>query len=242
MRDLRVVLGKEWLELRRSDAKWVALATLLAFLGMIGVFLPWLIGPSWLTAPWIMLLWAWIPMFLVTTVTADAFAGERERRTLETLLATRLSDDAILWGKWLASVMWVAGAMLLSFPLGLATINVAFEGGPYVPGAGQLLGIASLALTAGGLGGALGVLVSLRASSVRHAQQVLAIIVFAIAFVPLAAMRALPQDWIAGLVHWLTRGSPTSVAWTLTLVLAAASVPILAVARHRFRRGRIPLT
>ena len=38
--DLRVVLGKEWLELRRSDSPWIAAATLVVFLGMIGFLSP----------------------------------------------------------------------------------------------------------------------------------------------------------------------------------------------------------
>lgn len=241
MRDLGVVLAKEWLELRRSDSTWVALATLAVFLGLIGVLLPWLFGPSWLRAPWAMIIWAWIPMFLVTTVTADTFAGERERRTLETLLATRLSDGSILWGKWLASVLWVAGAMLLALPLGVISLNLMFAGGPFLPSPWQVLGTISVVLAAGGLGGALGILVSLRASSVRHAQQVLAIIMFLIAFVPIVVLKLAPDTWTTSLFAAVTTGSPVSAAWRLVALFAVATTPILAVAGHRFRRGRIPL-
>ncbi len=236
-----MVLAKEWLELRRSDSAWVALTTLVVFLGMIGVCLPWLLGPAWLGAPWVMMIWAWIPMFLVTTVTADAFAGERERRTLETLLATRLSDGAILWGKWLASVTWVAGAMLLSLPLGIVSLNLMFSGGPYLPSAWQVLATVAVALAASGFGGALGILVSLRASSVRHAQQVLAIIVFLLAFVPIAALKLAPVEWTTDLFAVLTTGSPAATGWRLSLILVAVSAPVLAMAQHGFRRGRIPL-
>ncbi len=241
MTDLGVVLSKEWLELRKSDSVWIALATLIVFLAMIGVFLPWLIGPLWLSAPWITLIWAWIPMFLVTTVTADAFAGERERRTLETLLATRLSDGAILWGKWLASVVWVATAMLLSFPLGVLSLNLMFDRGPFLPSVGQVLATVAVAFAAAGLGGALGVLVSLRAASVRHAQQVLAIMVFTIAFVPIAFMRLAPQEWTAGLFQTLTSGSPASTGGAFAGILALTTAPVLLIAKARFQRGRIPL-
>ncbi|MCG8470029.1 MAG: ABC transporter permease subunit [Gemmatimonadetes bacterium] len=241
MSDLRVVLAKEWLELRKSDSMWVAVATLIVFLAMIGIFLPWLLGPLWLRAPWVTMIWAWIPMFLVTTVTADSFAGERERRTLETLLATRLSDGAILWGKWLAAVVWVAGAMLLSFPLGVLSLNLMFAQGPYLPSIGQVLATVAVAFAAGGLGGALGILVSLRAASVRHAQQVLAIMVFTIAFVPLTVLRLAPRDWTSGIFSALTSGSPASTGWIFAGILAAGAAPILAMAHMRFRRGRIPL-
>jgi len=241
MSDLGIVLHKEWLELRRSDSVWVALATLVVFLAMIGIFLPWLLGPLWLRAPWITMIWAWVPMFLVTTVTADAFAGERERRTLETLLATRLSDGAILWGKWLASVVWVASAMLLSFPLGVISLNVMFAGGPYLPSIGQVFATVAVAFSAGGLGGGLGILVSLRASSVRHAQQVLAIMVFTIAFVPIAFLRMAPQEWTSGFFQTLTSGTPATTGWAFAGILAVGTAPVLALARVRFQRGRIPL-
>ena len=99
----------------------------------------------------------------------------------------------------------------------------------------------SVAFAAGGLGGALGILVSLRASSVRHAQQVLAIIVFSLAFVPIAALKLAPDTWTTSLFGAVTTGSPVSVAWHLVVILAATTAPILALAQHRFRRGRIPL-
>lgn len=240
MRDLLVVLTKEWLELRRSDSPWVAMATLIVFLGMIGVFLPWLVGPLWLHGAWVMIIWAWIPMFLVTTVTADAFAGERERRTLETLLSTRLSDDSILWGKWLAAVVWVATAMLISFPVGVLSLNVMFAG-TYLPTADQVVATIFVTFAASGLGGALGILVSLKSSSVRHAQQVLAIIVFLLAFIPITLVKLAPQELTMGLVSQLTTGQPAAAGWRLAAILTAVSLPVLALAQLRFRRGRIPL-
>ncbi|MDX1579308.1 MAG: ABC transporter permease subunit [Gemmatimonadota bacterium] len=241
IRDLAVVLWKEWLELRRSDSAWIAVVTLVVFLGMIGVFLPWLLGPLWIRAPWVAFIWAWIPMFLVTTVTADAFAGERERRTLETLLATRLSDRAILWGKWLASVAWVVGATLLSLPVGVLTLNLLFENGPFLPSPAQIAATVTVTFAAGGFGGGIGVLVSLRASSVRHAQQVLAIIVFALAFCPLVLLRVLPRDWTGGLIQAVASGSLAGTSWVVAAAFGLVTLPILALATLRFRRGRIPL-
>lgn len=241
MRDIGIILGKEWLELRRSDSPWVGMATLSVFLGMVGVFLPWLLGLAWLRAPWVMLVWAWIPLFLVTTVAADSFAGERERRTLETLLATRLSDGSILWGKWLASVTWVASAMLLSLPLGIVSLNLFVGSGLHLPGISQLFVTVAVVVCAAGLGAGLGVLVSMRASSVRHAQQILAIIAFLLAFAPIAVIRLMPVGWTADLFRALSTGSPATIGGLLAALLAAVSVPVLGLARHRFRRGRMPL-
>lgn len=240
-RDLWIVLGKEWRELGSSDSPWVTLSTLAAFLAIAGGFIPWQLGRLWIDAPWVALIWAWMPMFLVTTVTADSVAGERERNTLETLLATRLSDRAILWGKWLAGVTWIWCAMALCLPIGLITVNLTVPGGPHLPSPGQAAGLLAAAFAGAGLGAAVGVLVSMRAASVRHAQQVLAIGVLLLALVPVGALRLLPERWTMGVVSRLAYGSPTDLAWTLAAALLVLGLPILAVAQTRFRRGRIPL-
>ncbi|MDX1395745.1 MAG: ABC transporter permease subunit [Gemmatimonadota bacterium] len=241
LRDLRVVIGKEWTELRGSDSPWVTVSTLVAFVAIVGVFVPWQLGPVWIRAPWPILIWAWIPLFIVTTVTADSVAGERERRTLETLLATRLSDAAILWGKWLACVLWIWAAMLICFPVAILTINLTGSGELLLPGPGQTIGTLAVAFAGAGLGAAAGVLVSLRSESVRHAQQVLAIGALVFAFIPIGMLRVLPRDWMMTLFQSLAYGSPAASAWTTAGALSALSLPILVVAQARFRRGRIAL-
>ncbi|MDH3734369.1 MAG: ABC transporter permease subunit [Gemmatimonadota bacterium] len=239
--DVWVVLSKEWTELRSSDSGWVTLTTLGAFLAIVGVFVPWQLGTAWVTAPWPVLIWAWIPLFIVTTVTSDSVAGERERRTLETLLATRLSDAAILWGKWLACVVWVWVAMALCLPMGLLTLNLMVDGGPYLPSVGQAFGILAVSFAGAGLGAAAGVLVSLRAESVRHAQQVLAIGALIFAFLPIGMLKLLPKGWTTQIFQSLAYGSPTRIAWLAAASLLLVSLPILLVAQLRFQRGRIPL-
>jgi len=64
---------------------------LLIILAVFGILIPLQLGRDWLSAPTTILMWAWLPFILVNSVVADAFAGERERQTLETLLASRLS-------------------------------------------------------------------------------------------------------------------------------------------------------
>ena len=241
LRDVRIVLAKEWLELRSSDTRWVALSTLAAFVIIIGVLVPWQFGAAWIRAAWPVVAWAWIPLFIVTTVTADAVAGERERRTLETLLATRLSDAAILWGKWLACVLWVWLAMLVCLPVSWLTINFTVPGDPLVPGVSQALATAAVAFGGAALGAAGGILVSLRAESVRHAQQVLAIGALVFAFLPIGLLRVMPAEWTAAVFRALTTGTPGRVGWTIAAALSVAALPVLALAQRRFRRGRIPL-
>ena len=56
---------------------------------------------------------------------ADSFAGERERHTLETLLASRLSDRAILFGKIAACIAYGWLMAMLCVLVGTITENVS---------------------------------------------------------------------------------------------------------------------
>ncbi|UCD40705.1 MAG: hypothetical protein JSV69_08835 [Chloroflexota bacterium] len=99
--DILSIMWKEIRELilQRSGLRggWIGLLILIA---VFGVLFPLQSGPDWLVTPTTILMWAWVPFILVNSVVADSFAGERERHTLETLLASRLSDQAILIGKF----------------------------------------------------------------------------------------------------------------------------------------------
>src|SRR5690349_19048146 len=66
----------------------------------------------------ILILPSFILVQLLGSMMADSFAGERERHTLETLLASRLSDSAILIGKICAGVLLVWGLMFVILGLG----------------------------------------------------------------------------------------------------------------------------
>ena len=61
---------------------------------------------------------------MITAVIADSFAGERERHTLETLLASRLSDHSILFGKIAASMAYGWLISLSCILAGAITVNI----------------------------------------------------------------------------------------------------------------------
>lgn len=242
MRDVWTVMWREWRELAVWDGGWLTLLGLGSFALLIGVLLPALVGAPWLSAPWVLLFWIWMPLFLVTTVAADTFAGERERHTLETLLASRLPDRAILLGKIGAAVAWVWGATIACLPLGLLTVNLTREGPGwlhYEPG--LVAGIAAVALLAALLGAALGALVSIRMASVRQAQQVLAVGVLALFLVPAMGMKALPFGWSGRLLELVVLGDPAHVAGIAAAVLGLVDAGLLLVAGLRFRRRRLVL-
>jgi len=107
MPDVLTVAWKEAKEFGRPGwhLKGGRLSMIIMFV-VFGVFLPLQSGDRWVTSPVTMLYWAWVPLMLVTGFIADSFAGERERHTLETLLASRLPDRAILFGKVAAAVAY----------------------------------------------------------------------------------------------------------------------------------------
>src|SRR5665648_247246 len=106
-KDLKEVLSS------RGNARSGAIY-LLIVIGVMGVLMPIQSGRAWFTEPLIPLVWSWFPIFLVISVVTDSFAGERERNTLETLLASRLSDRAILFGKLSAAVLYGWGISIAS--------------------------------------------------------------------------------------------------------------------------------
>ncbi|NLG49749.1 MAG: ABC transporter permease, partial [Chloroflexi bacterium] len=180
MNDILTVAWKEWKELlswRSSGERGRGGLSMLIMVAVFGVVLPWQMGTDWVESPLALLSWAWVPILLVSSVIAQAFAGERERHTLETLLSTRLSDKAILLGKILAAVTYAWGLTMVSLIVGLVTINVAFGEGRLILYPVEIaVGGAVLTLLVASTVAAAGTLVSLHASTVRQAQQTLSIV------------------------------------------------------------------
>jgi len=99
LRDIGTIMWKEWREIFAGSGiqqGWRGLRLVL-LVGIISILLPLRQGASWVDSPLPIFFDAfYIPFALLITTAANAFAGERERHTLETLLASRLSDKAIL--------------------------------------------------------------------------------------------------------------------------------------------------
>ena len=79
-----------------------------------------------------MLLLLWIPFFVIISFIGDAIAGERERHTLETLLASCMPDRAILLGKVLAVVFYAWGMGVISLLPGLVLVDLFRTQGDWV--------------------------------------------------------------------------------------------------------------
>src|SRR5262249_25340094 len=68
----------------------------LILVAFLGIFMPLRLGPERFFTAFGLVAPVFFGAFVITAVIADSFAGERERHTLETLLASRLSDRSIL--------------------------------------------------------------------------------------------------------------------------------------------------
>jgi ABC-2 type transport system permease protein len=241
MADIGTIMWKEWKEILSWGGSRGKVG-LLVFVGVFGIFLPLQMGRAWVESPMVLAYWAWVPLFLVTSVIADSFAGERERHTLETLLASRLSDRAILFGKVGAAVGYGVGITWLSLLLGLVTANLARGQDrlllyPLTVG----LGIVGLSLLGAGLAAGAGVLVSLRAATVRQAQQTLSIAIMLLLFVPIFGTQALPVEWKARLFETFMAMNVTRVVVIAVVILAVLNVGLLVAAMDRFRRAQLIL-
>jgi ABC-2 type transport system permease protein len=238
--DVLTVMRKEWKEIMAMGGAQRGRFQLLVFVGIMGVFLPWQFGPKWVTSPAVIGAWGWVPVVLVSTIIADSFAGERERHTLETLLASRLTDSAILFGKMAAAVAYGWGLTLAGLIVGWITVNVANRGGGlllYSPT--TAIGALVLSFFGALLASAGGVLVSLRAQTVRQAQQTLSIATMVILFVPVFGVQGLPDDVKQRLATWAIRAGTLKLMLTGLAVLAAVDLLLVFAARARFRRSRL---
>ncbi len=168
------IVWKEWREQfggRGLRGKMGLLLTVVVF----GVVMPLQFGRAWTESPALLLVWSWVPMFMVSTVIADAVAGERERRTLETLLASPLSDRAILFGKMAAAIGYAGGVTLASVVLSMIALGIARRRPAPVQASLSVIAVLlGIGLAAAVLVAAIGTLISLRAATVRQAAQLLA--------------------------------------------------------------------
>jgi ABC-2 type transport system permease protein len=243
IQDTRTVMWKEWKELLlvRGSLR-ASLGSILLNLGVFGVFLPWQFGLGWLDSLWTAFWVLFVASFWTTSVIADSFAGERERRTLETLLASRLSNRAILFGKYGAAVMYVAAQILLSLLAGLLVVNLAHVDGAfrfYRASVGAVA-IAS-ALLGPGLVAGIGILISLRAPTVRQAQQTLLIPITILLILPSLAVLAVPAELQARFFAWVVEAEVTAIALWALVFLVLVDAALLAAALRRFRRDRLVL-
>lgn len=244
--DILTVMWKERKGLfRQRGSRARGAFTLLVPTAMITILLPLQIGADWVDTYWSVIACVIIPLLVVGTTIPESFAGERERHTLATLLASRLSDRAILFGKIATAVAYAWGVTLAALLISLVTVNAAhWEGQLLLFTPGIILADVVLSLLLAGIMAGLGVLISLRSATVQGATQAL----MAITLTPLLVLQIAGflvlqarQEWFDSFIESLGAVNVTQLILIIAAVLAAVCAGLLWAAMARFQRARLIL-
>ena len=243
--DIWTVVWKEYREMFRGPGSRFNTVVMLGVTGLIGVLLPLQQGAGFVNSPVTLLYCFWIASMIVPSIVADSFAGERERHTLETLLAGRLSDRGILLGKQGAIVLYGWALTIICLLLGLVTVNVAVGKGHLLLFPAWLaLSLVTLSFLASWLFAGLGVLVSLRSPTVQKAQQVLAMVTL-LPILPVIALVLVMGDQkfgalLAGVLGRMPSNMPVFVGIAVLLLLLI-DLAVVWISLARFQRARLIL-
>jgi ABC-2 type transport system permease protein len=241
--DFATVFWKEWKEILLERASGGSGLRPLIMVGFIGVFLPLRMGPQRYFGPQVIFGLVVVALAGILAVVPDAFAGERERHTLETLLASRLPDRSIMFGKLAACLGYGWLLSIITIIAGLITVNAANWNGHFLlyRTAAGWLGLILLPPLIGGAVASAGVFLSLRAATVRQAQQSLMFVIAASVLAVGLGVPALPEN----VKLWFAR---TLAAWSAAEVVLAASAVVLIfdlvlvlAAVNRFQRSKLVL-
>jgi ABC-2 type transport system permease protein len=166
-----VVLRKELAEMFGDwHSAYGALIQGAILIAICGVVVPGDKPVVWLQPDQLALLYGMFPAVLAATFAADSFAGERERKTLETLLATPIEEGALFLGKLIAAILLAVVGSSLAVVAGVISTRVS-------AGVWPLLDVGQYALLVVGAGAfgsitaALATHISMRVPVARTAQQ-----------------------------------------------------------------------
>ncbi len=233
--DIKTVMWKEWREIARGGRRNRVFPFIILFI--FGAF----IVPGTLlagNADWgaALMLLIWLPFLFTANIIADSVAGERERHTLETLLASRLPDRAIVLGKMFTTILYAWGMALIGAGLAIVVANLNSGSGTLVMYPTDILiGIILLSLLAAVFVSALGVLISLKAQTSREAQQIIAISSMVIPFGSLLIIPNLPS----GVLSFILSGGLDGVMLLTALAFLIAGVLLTIIALTQFKRTKL---
>lgn len=173
-----------------------ALVQAVITVAITGILVPATDGSIWQSTTTSTMLFVVFPSTLAASMAADSFAGESERGTLETLLATPLTDGGIFLGKVGSAAFFAVLVSLISLSTGLMVARMRGLTPDHFPVdvvMGVLAGICAGALLIAGLVAS----ISLKIKVARSAQQVGSFLSFALAFAAIYCLRRLVPviDW-----------------------------------------------
>ncbi|MCL4372352.1 ABC transporter permease subunit [Candidatus Marsarchaeota archaeon] len=176
------------------------------------------LGPIFLT----------IPIFTASVIAADSFAGEKERKTSENLLASPISNGELLLGKVSASFIPTILLTLAVFGIYGGTVNMLSmsEFGEYIlPTPTWLMMLASapfLALAAI----AIVVFVSAHVKGIKESQQISTLLVLPILLIPFISILGIANLDVAFFAY-------------VIIALAVVDALILYISVRSFRKEKI---
>jgi ABC-2 type transport system permease protein len=228
--------------LRIQGSRWRAILTMILPVAMVAILAPIQLGQEWVDAAWSLMASVIIPLILIGFTIPESFAGERERHTLETLLASRLPDRAILLGKLSLAIGLGWGMTLASLLVGLIPVNAFHWAGKLqFYRLDVLLANVLLSLLLSCLMASLGILISLRAETTQGAQQALV----SILLVPLMVVQVVPMLMLSvipngrsTLEQWLSVDL-LQIILVAGAVLLVANVGLFVTVMARFQRARL---
>jgi len=188
------------------------------------------------TIVYIMAVYFFAPFFLIiplmasSVIASDSFAGEKERKTIEALLATPLSDSELFLGKILVSFIPSMIITIVSFVVYTVIFDVLsfsfFSGMFLLPNLNWILLIFGLAPTVALVSIGLTVIISAKVKGFREAQQISVIL--------LIPILALVFGQAAGAVVF----GPPIIA-LLTIVFAVIAFVVFRIGVSTFKREEI---
>ena len=173
--------------------------------------------------PFLILVVGFFPSTFALVIALESFVGEKERRSLEPLLTTPLSDVQLYLGKLLASTLVPVGASYLGIIASVVLLGVTVG---WWPGFSMLLLAFALSAVQALVMVAAAVIVSSQSTSVRAANLLASFII-----VPMALL--LQVD--AGLLLY---GDERGL-WFVTLALFVVSVLLVRLGTRLFSRERL---
>jgi ABC-2 type transport system permease protein len=237
--DILTVMWKERKSILRYQGSRSRFLLVLLTPVLFAVVFPWQWGPDWVQEVPSVILSVLISIILVGITIPDSFAGERERHTLGTLLASRLPDRAILFGKLAVSIALAWGVTLAVLLMSLVTVNIAHWDSElllYTP----TVAFADLVLSflIATLFSAAGVLISMRTETVQQASQILMSILLVPAMI-LQVVGLVLTTQSQDLMRQITSFDGRQLLLIVLAILVPLTAAVLAAAMARFRRARL---
>jgi ABC-2 type transport system permease protein len=236
-----VIMKKEWVDIKSSLFSFhnlqAGILPILFFCVAFGVYEPLRKGTDWMQSPiMVFSLSVLVPFIVIGFISPYAFVGERKRGTLEPLLATPVSDQAILFGKIGIAVLYGWGISFVSMFLGLFSLFFSTGKFLFYP-LSTAIPTLLLSLFFSLLVAIIGTNASLYARTLLEAQNNLGMALFIPVVLPAFFVGPfMPEAWRTISVQVVARLGITEPLLVFMVVLFIVDTVSMLVTRYRFHR------